>query len=213
MKRGRNPKATPTDYSQTRGRDSVYKKELFEKLGRFIFAALQNPKLRKRFELDFITSDLDLPEEFFRHLRSTEPTTQSSPQPKKIIQPIAKHIGFRKSEKIKDTYEELYNNALIGYTFENFSAHCCGGEWNRKIPWLRGINLLTYTFCQMMDKEIFAYYDNPFKIIAEHFCDADWNDFTPDQLRKNHSKKINKLAKKQMVDSIISRILKKGDGK
>src|SRR5258705_11994787 len=113
MKRGRTPKATPTDYSQTRGRDAVYKRKLFEKLGKFLYAALQDPKIRKQFFLDSLYGDLDLPEEFLSDLQPSETVPQLVPQPKKVAQPIDKHIRFLKPELITDTYDAFKKNGLI----------------------------------------------------------------------------------------------------
>jgi hypothetical protein len=60
-------------------------------------------------------------------------------------------------------------------------------------------------------EKLFPYYDNPFEIIAEHFCDSAGNDYTPTQLRKSHSKGVQKMAKLDMVKKVFSELIKKGD--
>jgi hypothetical protein len=130
---------------------------------------------------------------------------------KDITYDIINHIGCLKPELLHDIHAVFRNHALTSTPEENFIPHLTGGlTKSRKIIWTRGINLLTFTFDYLMEK-IFPYYDDPFKIIAEHFCDGNGNDFTPKQLRKNHSKKVQKDSKKDMICEAFLPIIEKGD--
>src|SRR5258705_1888887 len=216
MKRGRTAKATPTDCSQTRGRDAVYKRKLFEKLGKFLYAALQDPKLRKQFFLDSLYGDLDFPEEFLSDLQPTEAVPHLVPQPEKVAQPIVKHIGFLKTELITGTYDAFKKNGLIicephqnGCTLEIFRAKFLGGETEKKIPWARGLNLLGFTIRTMMVRKFIPHYRTSNKVIHENFCDEHGRDFSIEKLRKANSKGVHDPNLVNMIDNMLADLLKK----
>jgi len=122
----------------------------------------------------------------------------------KQIYLIKAHIGCLKPERLNDIHAIFFNYALTNTPIQNFIPHFMGGETSaRKIFWLRGINLLTFTFNHLMDI-LLPYYHDPFRVIAEHFCDADGNDFTLEQLRKNHSKGVEKDSNKTMIKNAFA---------
>lgn len=122
---------------------------------------------------------------------------------------VVSHIGCLKPELLPEIHSIFHNNALTGTCEEDFIPHMMGGETKaRKIMWLKGINLLTFSFIELMEK-IFPYYDDPFRVIAEHFCDAEGNDLTADKLRKSHSKGIQKISKMEMIRKLFLSVIKR----
>src|SRR6185436_5303002 len=122
---------------------------------------------------------------------------------------IIRHIGCLKAELIAEIHASFHNHSLTGTSIENFIPHFLGGVTKApKIIWLREDNLLTFTFLYLMEKLI-PYFDNPFQIIAEHFCDSKGNDYTSDQLRKSHSKGVQKRSKTDMIEKAFSILIRK----
>jgi hypothetical protein len=129
----------------------------------------------------------------------------------KFTYKITRHIGCLRPELITDIHSVFHNNGLTGTPAESFIPHFLGGETKaRKIIWLRADNLLTFTFAYLMEK-LFPYYDTPFEIMAQHFCDAEGNDYTSERLRKSHSKGVQKMQKLDMIRKAFSPLIKKGD--
>lgn len=127
-----------------------------------------------------------------------------------ISYPVFKPIGCRNSTLMKEIHEAFKNNVFVNTAFENFEPRFIGGiSFARRMIWLRGINLLTYTFKYIMDNDIIPFHDEPNKVIAEHFCDEDGNDFKNEQLQKNSPGKLNDPDKKELVRRAFFKIIKK----
>jgi len=159
---------------------------------------------------------IDQLKNLYPELTVSAPTISNTYQGPNLVNDTTYHItnqiGCLKPEFLHEIFTAFYTYSLTNIEQKDFTPHFIGElKSAQKIIWLRGANLLTFTFRYLMGKLI-PYYDNPFVVIAEHFCDSEGKDYSPEQLRKNHSKGVRDMAKLDMIKKAFSQLIKKEDG-
>lgn len=108
-------------------------------------------------------------------------------------------------ERLRAFYEALRQSAFIRCSYKVFEQHFLSIDFvPPKIRWYGNANALSYLFTlELTTKKIIPFTKAPFKLISNHFCKPNGDDFKNDLLRKNHFKGIGNRDSLDAISKII----------